>query len=132
MFGNAASCSRLPSGLNPTALDDHAASLQRRLDAVRAAQPVFGQHLNRRHRRPGRKESPVNRSGTIPMWILVMGLASLVAALVTAMLKNSLDAPVAEAVLSAGMAFGCTFGLGLGILGALQQPRSRSTHRGSR
>ncbi|MFC0100067.1 N-6 DNA methylase, partial [Micromonospora marina] len=27
------------------ALDDHAASLQRRLDAVRAAEPVFGQHL---------------------------------------------------------------------------------------
>jgi type I restriction enzyme M protein len=27
------------------ALDDHAASLQRRLDAVRAARPVFGQHL---------------------------------------------------------------------------------------
>ncbi|MEU7778809.1 hypothetical protein [Micromonospora parva] len=28
-----------------TALDDHAASLQRRLNAVRAARPVLGQHL---------------------------------------------------------------------------------------
>lgn len=74
----------------------------------------------------------MNRSGTIPMWILVVGLTSLVAALVTAMLKTSVGAPVAEAVLSAGMAFGGAFGLGLGILGALQQPRSTSARRGSR
>jgi len=70
----------------------------------------------------------VNRSDTTPMWILVVSPASLV----TAMLKSSVGAPVAEAVLSAGVAFGGAFGLGLGILGALQQPRSSSTRRGSR
>jgi hypothetical protein len=74
----------------------------------------------------------VNRSGTTHMWVMVVGLTSLVAALVTAMLKTSLGAPVADAVLSAGAAFGGAFGLGLGILGALQQPRSRSARRGSR
>jgi hypothetical protein len=66
------------------------------------------------------------------MWILVVGLVSLVAAIVTAMLKGSVGTPVAEAVLSAGVVFGGTFGLGPGILGALQQPRSRSTRRGPR
>jgi hypothetical protein len=74
----------------------------------------------------------VNRSGTTHIWVLVVGLASLVAALVTAMLKTSVGVPAAEAVLSAGVAFGGAFGLGLGVLSALQQPRSRSARRGSR
>lgn len=68
----------------------------------------------------------MNRSGTTLMWILVVSLVSLVAALVTAMLKSSVSAPLAGAVLSAGVAFGGTFGLGLGILGALQQPPSKA------
>ncbi|REF97516.1 hypothetical protein DFJ67_3517 [Asanoa ferruginea] len=74
----------------------------------------------------------MNRSGTTPVWVLVVGLASLVVALVTAMLKSSVGAPAAEAVLSAGVAFGGAFGLGLGILGALHRPRSTNARRRSR
>jgi hypothetical protein len=60
----------------------------------------------------------VNRSGTTYLWLLVVGLSSLVVALVAAMLKMSIGVSAAEAALSAGAAFATTFGLGLGILGA--------------
>lgn len=62
----------------------------------------------------------MNRSSTTHLWILIVGLASLIVALVTAMLKTSVGASAAEAMLSAGTAFAAAFGLGLGILGALR------------
>jgi hypothetical protein len=63
----------------------------------------------------------MNESSTARLWILIVGLASLVVALVTVMLKTSIGASPAEAAMSGGAAFATSFGLGLGVLGSLRR-----------
>ncbi|MBM7494239.1 hypothetical protein [Micromonospora luteifusca] len=61
----------------------------------------------------------MSSSSSTHLWILVVGLSSLVVALITAMLKTSTGSSAAEATMAAGAAFATAFGLGLGILGTL-------------
>ncbi|MFE5584441.1 hypothetical protein [Kitasatospora sp. NPDC056531] len=64
-----------------------------------------------------------NSSGTWVLWLLIIGLVSLVIALVVGILQTWAGARLPEATMAAGAAFGVSVGLCLAVLAAVRELR---------